>query len=124
MWPRGPFFPKEGARMATMRPSVTVLEGGSRAPSPLEAAYDHFRLVLQGDLVSDRTLDHDDDMLKPALSWAADAGVRRFEDMPVTLVERYQAQTAARSASTGAGWRRARCWTRTRPWPRSSGGPA
>ena len=49
--------------MPGMRPSVTVLEGGSRQPSPLEAAYDHFRLVLQGDLVSDRTLDHYDDMI-------------------------------------------------------------
>jgi len=87
--------------MASMRPSVTVLEGGSRAPSPLEAAYDHFRLVLQGDLVSDRTLDHYDDMLKPFLSWAADAGARRFEDMPVTFLERYRAQLAVRTGRHG-----------------------
>jgi hypothetical protein len=49
--------------MAGMRPSVTVLEG-ALAPSPLQAAYDHFRLVLQGDLVSDRTQGHYDDMMR------------------------------------------------------------
>ncbi len=87
--------------MASMRPSVTVLEGGARVPSPLEAAYDHFRLVLQGDLVSDRTLDHYDDMLKPFLSWAADAGARRFEELPVELVERYRAQLAVRMSKHG-----------------------
>jgi site-specific recombinase XerD len=87
--------------MATMRPSVTVLEGGARAPSPLEAAYDHFRLVLQGDLVSDRTLDHYEDMLRPFLSWAADAGVRRFEELPSEVIERYRAQLAVRMSKRG-----------------------
>jgi len=86
--------------MPGMRPSVTVLEGGSRTASPLEAAYDHFRLVLQGDLVSDRTLDHYDDMVQPFLTWAADAGVRRFEDMPSVVVERYRAELAARATSS------------------------
>lgn len=87
--------------MAAMRPSVTVLEGGSRAPSPLESAYDHFRLVLQGDLVSDRTLDHYDDMVQPFLSWAADAGARRFEELPSQVVERYRAQIAVRTSRHG-----------------------
>src|SRR5215471_18752491 len=87
--------------MAAMRPSVTVLEGGNRRPSPLEAAYDHFRLVLQGDLVSDRTLDHYDDMIQPFLSWAKDAGARRFEDMPSVLVERYRAELAVRPSRNG-----------------------
>src|SRR5215471_14049148 len=87
--------------MAAMRPSVTVLEGGNRRPSPLEAAYDHFRLVLQGDLVSDRTLDHYDGMVQPFLSWAADAGARRFEDLPSEVVERYRAQLAVRVGRHG-----------------------
>jgi site-specific recombinase XerD len=86
--------------MATMRGSVTVLDGG-HAPSPLEAAYDHFRLVLQGDLVSDRTLDHYDDMVQPFLSWAADVGARRFEELPAVLVERYRAQLAVRLGRHG-----------------------
>ena len=87
--------------MPGMRPSVTVLEGGSRTSSPLEAAYDHFRLVLQGDLVSDRTLDHYDDMVQPFLKWAADAGARRFEDVPSVLVERYRAELAVRPGRCG-----------------------
>jgi len=44
--------------MQLVRRSISVLEGGAgkRVQSPLDAAYDHFRLERQGDLVSPATL--------------------------------------------------------------------
>ncbi len=57
--------------MRLVRPTISVLEGGvgKRVRSPLEAAYDHFRLERQGDLVSPATLEHYDAMVVPLLTW-------------------------------------------------------
>jgi hypothetical protein len=53
--------------MPRIRPSLTVLDGASqtKAQSQLEAAYDHFRLDRQGNLVSRATLEHYDFMVTP-----------------------------------------------------------
>ena len=49
-----------------MGPKMRVLEGGwERRRSALEAAYDHFRLELRGNLVSKNTLEHYDYLARP-----------------------------------------------------------
>jgi hypothetical protein len=63
----------------------------------LEAAYDHFRLERQGDLVSPATLEHYDAMVVPFLTWVSEtAAARRFEDVDVGLVRAYRAELAVR----------------------------
>ena len=50
-----------------MGPKMRVLEGGwERGRSALEAAYDHYRLELRGNLVSKNTLEHYDCLLTRA----------------------------------------------------------
>jgi len=85
--------------MRLVRPTISILEGGAgmQVRSPLEAAYDHFRLERQGDLVSPATLEHYDAMVVPFLTWVREgAGVRRFEDLDVGLVRAYRAELATR----------------------------
>ena len=85
--------------MRLVRPTISVLEAvwASGVRSPLEAAYDHFRLERQGDLVSPATLEHYDAMVVPFLTWIMEAaGVRRFEDLDVGLVRAYRAELATR----------------------------
>src|SRR5215831_19149437 len=85
--------------MRLVRPTISILEGGAgmQVRSPLEAAYDHFRLERQGDLVSPATLEHYDAMVVPFLTWVREgAGVRRFEDLDIGLVRAYRAELATR----------------------------
>ena len=68
--------------MSRVRAPMTVLQGGARERrrSPVQAAYEHFRLERQGNLVSSTTLQHYDDMVVPFLAWADDAGAHRPGD--------------------------------------------
>jgi hypothetical protein len=105
--------------MWLVRSSISVLEGGvgKRVRSPLEAAYDHFRLDRQGDLVSEATLQHYDAMVGPFLTWAIEgAGVRRFEDLDVALVRAYRAEPPLdRERGTAGRCRRGLCSTPIEP---------
>src|SRR5947209_7456773 len=67
---------------------------GSR-PSPIRAAYDHFRLERQGELVSDNTLTFYDGMVYPFLDWLGGEGVQRFEHLDIDLARTYRAHLAS-----------------------------
>src|SRR5207249_7479605 len=84
--------------MSRVRPPMTVLQGGGadRRRSPVEAAYEHFRLERQGNLVSAATLQHYDDMVLPFLAWADEAGAHRFEDLNVAVLWAYRAELSTR----------------------------
>jgi integrase len=75
-----------------MRVLQGVLE--PRGPSGLEAAYEHFRLDRQGDLVSPATLENYDYLIQPFLRWLASQWpeVRRFDDLKVAVVRAYRAE--------------------------------
>jgi hypothetical protein len=61
-----------------MSPTMRVLQGAlePRQRSGLEAAYEHFRLERQGDLVSPATLENYDYLLHPFLRWLPASGLR------------------------------------------------
>jgi site-specific recombinase XerD len=82
---------------------MTVLQGGARERrrSPVEAAYEHFRLERQDNLVSAATLQHYDDMVLPFLAWADDEGAHRFEDLNVAVLRAYRAELSTRIGSHG-----------------------
>jgi integrase/recombinase XerD len=83
--------------MAGVKPDLKVVGGSSAAAkSPLEAVYEHFRLDRMGNRVSPNTLSHYDHMVRPFLAWAAEEGVRRFEDLKVERLRHYRALVAAR----------------------------
>jgi site-specific recombinase XerD len=87
-----------------MGPKMRVLEGGwEPRRSALEAAYDHFRLELRGNLASPATLEHYDYMARPFLRWLADdqPEVRSFEDLSVAVVRTYRAELAERRGRNG-----------------------
>jgi hypothetical protein len=84
--------------MSRVRVPMTVLQGGAkdRRRSPVEAAYEHFRLERQGNLVSAATLQNYDDMVVPFLARAEEAGAHRFEDLNVALLRAYRAELSTR----------------------------
>lgn len=55
--------------MASRKPVLRVISGSAAAPrhAALEAAYQHFRLERQGNLVSASTLEHYDWLVRPFL---------------------------------------------------------
>jgi hypothetical protein len=70
--------------MNRVKPALKVVDGKpSAGKTPLEAAYEHFRLDRMGNRASPNTLAHYDAMLRPFLAWAIEEGVRRFEDLGV-----------------------------------------
>jgi integrase/recombinase XerD len=92
--------------MSPVRPQLSVLSGGAAGPAApprgqLVIAYEHFRLERQGDLVSENTLEHYDNQVRPFLAWAAEAGVHRFADLELGMVVAYRAQEAARIGKHG-----------------------
>jgi hypothetical protein len=80
-----------------MSPTMRVLQGAlePRQRSGLEAAYEHFRLERQGDLVSPAALENYDYLLQPFLGWLASQwpDVRRFDDLKVAVVRAYRAES-------------------------------
>jgi site-specific recombinase XerD len=87
-----------------MGPRMRVLEGGwERGQSPLEAAYDHFRLELRGNLVSKNTLEHYDYLARPLFDWLEleRPDVRSFETLGVEVVRAYRAALTERHRPDG-----------------------
>lgn len=85
---------------------VRVIQGTTARSrqSAIEAAYDHFRVDRQGNLVSGNTLDHYDYLVSPFFDWLREAGpdVERFEDLDVNIVRDYRlALTRRTSERTG-----------------------
>src|SRR5215472_13666935 len=98
--------------MAHMR----VIQGTAVRPrqSAVEAAYDHFRVDRQGNLVSGSTLDHYRYLVEPFFEWLRDErpDVERFEDLGVNVVPtpgccppRWRASARWRCSSSWAGGR-------------------
>ncbi len=83
---------------------MRVLQGASlerRQQSVVEAAYDHFRLDRQGNLVSANTLQHYDYLVVPCFEWLhrTHPEVDRFEDLDVSVLRHYRAEQAGRTSS-------------------------
>jgi integrase/recombinase XerD len=78
-----------------MKPTMRVLQGGMEPfnSSALGAAYEHFRLERQGELVSPATLENYDYLVQPFFRWLVreQPQVRRFEDLHVGVVRAYRA---------------------------------
>jgi hypothetical protein len=91
-----------------MAPRVTVLSGGAAPAAPprsqLATAYEHFRLERQGNLVSAATLENYDALVTPFLSWAGEAGVRRFADLDLGTARAYRRACRPGSGSTGGSY--------------------
>src|SRR5215471_10767800 len=88
--------------MAPMR----VIQGTAERPrqSAIEAAYDHFRVDRQGNLVSGNTLDHYRYLVGPFFDWLREErpDVQAFEDLDVNVVRDYRlALTRLTSERTG-----------------------
>ena len=87
-----------------MRPVMRVIEGSrSVRRSALRAAYEHFRLERQGNLVSAQTLAHYDFMVLPFLDWLEDATPQAadFQALDVASLRHYRAELAARPGRHG-----------------------
>jgi integrase len=85
---------------------VRVIQGTAARSrqSAIEAAYDHFRVDRQGNLVSANTLDHYHYLVSPFFDWLREArpDVERFEDPDVNVVRDYRlALTRRTSERTG-----------------------
>src|SRR2546421_9173498 len=86
--------------MAPMR----VLQGTAARgrQTAIEAAYDHFRVDRQGNLVSGKTLDHYHYhyLVGPFFTWLRDQrpGLERFEDLDVNVVRDYRVALATRTS--------------------------
>jgi hypothetical protein len=87
---------------------MRVIQGTVARPrqSAIEAAYDHFRVDRQGNLVSGNTLDHYHYhyLVGPFFEWlrAERPDVDRFEDLDVNVVRDYRIDLTRRiSARTG-----------------------
>ncbi len=82
-----------------MGPVMRVISGTARprGQSSIEAAYDHFRLERQGNLVSPHTLEHYDYFILYFLEWleGAHPEVSSFEGLEVGVIRHYRAQLAA-----------------------------
>src|ERR1700730_5635685 len=88
-----------------MGPGMRLLQGGLEpvGRSALEAAYDHFRLELQGNLVSRATLEHYDYMARPFLYWLAreQPQGRSFEQLSLVVLRTYRAELAEQRRRDG-----------------------
>jgi len=85
---------------------MRVIQGTATRPrqSAIEAAYDHFRVDRQGNLVSGNTLDHYHYLVGPFFDWLRDQrpDIERFEDLDVNVVRDYRlALTRRISERTG-----------------------
>ena len=92
-------------RIAHINAALTVIRGthDSRLRSQLEAAYAHFRLDRQGNLVTPGTLEYYDYMLGPFLAWLRDTtpGAVSFEQVDVGVMRLYRAYLAERPSRNG-----------------------
>lgn len=81
--------------MARIKTSLRVLSGQPQpvGRTPLESAYDHFRLERQGNLCSPATLQHHDNMVLPFLRRLHQErpDLRRPEELDVQLLRLYRA---------------------------------
>ena len=82
---------------------MRVLQGAfgeQRQQTVVEAAYDHFRLDRQGNLVSANTLQHYDYLVVPFFEWLhrTPPDVRRFEHLDVSVLHHYRAEQARRTS--------------------------
>jgi integrase len=75
------------------RPTRASGPAGRRRP-PIRAAYEHFRLERQGELISPKTLDFYDAHVLPFLTWLDGEGVQRFEHLDVDHARVYRARLA------------------------------
>jgi site-specific recombinase XerD len=88
--------------MRRVRPALEPLPAlDSRPRSPLEAAYEQYRLERRAELLSEATLQHYDWMLGSFLSWAREVGIRRFQELEVEAVREYRVQMAQRTTRRG-----------------------
>jgi integrase len=87
--------------MASMQESQGAVQ--RRQQSAIEAAYDHFRLDRQGNLVSSATLDHYDYLVLPFFAWLRErhGDVRQFEALDVGIIRQYRAELATRTGRNG-----------------------
>lgn len=78
----------------TKNEAVRVIQGTAARSrqSAIEAAYDHFRVDRQGNLVSANTLDHYHYLVSPFFDWLREVrpDVERFEDLDVNVVRDYR----------------------------------
>jgi integrase len=85
-----------------MRRSLRVIDGASttsfRRPSAIEAAYQHFRLDRQGNLIGTPQLDKYDWLFSELLAWLERErpGVRDFDLFDVALVRAWRVELAGR----------------------------
>lgn len=91
-----------------MRTRMRVIQGQLAELEPhrtsaIEAAYQHFRLDKQGNLVSPKTLRHYEWTIRPFLRWLAEEhpAVARFEQLGVDLVREYRVWVAQRPTNRG-----------------------
>ncbi len=91
-----------------MRQKVKVLQGyaGAGQRSSVEAAYDHFRLDRQGNLVSRSTLERYDWMAEHFFGWlrAERPGLMDFDELDVALVRQFRVAVAERRTPLGKPW--------------------
>jgi site-specific recombinase XerD len=84
---------------------MRLIEGStaSRRRTPIEDAYDQFRLERQGNRLSPRTLESYDYHLDGFFAWLRRESpkVRRFQDLSVDVVRLYRAEMASRAGRRG-----------------------
>jgi hypothetical protein len=84
---------------------MRVIQGTAalRRQSAIEAAYDHFRLDRQGNLVSANTLQHYRYLVGPFFDSLREAhpDVEGFEDLDVSIVRHYRAELATQGFLCG-----------------------
>jgi site-specific recombinase XerD len=93
----------EAGTMGDVKPVLKVVGGKAAAVgrTPLEAAYEHFRLDRMGNRASTNTLEHYDAMTRPFLAWTVEEGIRRFEELRVDRLGHYRAPVATRETRFG-----------------------
>jgi integrase len=104
MWGGGGPATLEVGIMGHVNRGLRVVEGGAAVRPrrwPLEAAYEHFRLERQGNLLSQSTLDLYDNMVLPFLAWAGEEGAGRFEELDVARLRIYRARLASEPGRRG-----------------------
>jgi integrase len=91
--------------MTRISTTFEVLDGSGRPDgrTPLESAYDHFRLERQGNLCSPATLEHYDYMVLPFLRWVREQRpeVRRPGELEVQVLRLYRAYLTSRPTRSG-----------------------
>lgn len=84
---------------------VRVLQGTAsrRRRTPLEDAYDQFRLERQGNRLSPRTLASYDYHVDGFFGWLGSEhpGIRQFKDLTVDVMRAYRAEIATRDSHRG-----------------------